>query len=170
MVRFREPAKVKINMAAQLPDIIVIDGECHDLYSNPLEQYWVANRIRRPSFISSVDCKRGYVATWELKNNHLFLKTITGEYEKTYFYFWKRIKPCTLKSVLKKSSLNNLAATWFTGKIRIPKGNRILYVHHEYESRFEQEMILTIEQGKVVKSIVLDYTQETLHVVKNDRY
>jgi len=157
-------------MAAQLPDIIVIDGERQDLYSNPLEQYWIVNKIRRPAFLPSFDCKRGYVATWELVNNYLVLKEVTGMYEKVYFYFWKRIKPCTLKSVLKKSSLNNLTASWFTGKIRVPRGNRIFYVHHDYESRFEQEMILTIERGKVLKSIVLDYTQETLQVARSDHY
>jgi hypothetical protein len=157
-------------MAAQLPDFIVIDGDRQDLYSNPLEQYWIVNKLRRPSFLSSFDCKRGYVATWELLDNHLVLKEVTGAYQKRYFYFWKRIKPCSLRSILRKSALKDLRATWFTGKIRVPKGSRIYYVHHDYESRFEQEMILTIEHGKVIKSIVLDYTHETLQVASNDRY
>lgn len=161
---------MKVNMAAQLPDIIVIAGEHRDLYSNPLEQYWIVNKIKRPDFLSSLDCKRGYVATWELIDNRLVLKEVTGRYEKRYFYFWKRIKPCMLKSIFKKSSINNLTATWFTGKIRVPGGKRIFYVHHDYESRFEQEMILTIEHGKVVKSIVLDYTHEVLQVARSDRY
>lgn len=157
-------------MAAQLPDIIVIDGEQQDLYSNPLEQYWMVNKIRRPAFVSSFDCKRGYVATWELLDNHLVLKDVTGVYEKRYFYFWKRIKPCSSRSILRKSSLKDPRATWFTGKIRVPKGNRIYYVHHDYESRFEQEMIITLEHGKVIKSIVLDYTHETLQVASSDRH
>lgn len=157
-------------MAAQLPDSIVIAGERQDLYSNPLEQYWIVNKIKRPDFLSNFECKRGYVATWELIDNQLVLKDVKGSFTTRYFYFWKKIKPFTLKNIFKKSSRNNLTATWFSGKIRVPRGNRIYYVDHDYESRFEQEMILTIEHGQVVKSIVLDYTHEVLQVARSDRY
>lgn len=157
-------------MAAQLPDIIIIDGENHDLYSNPLEQYWMVNKINRPQFRTSGSCKRGYVATWELVDKFLVLKDIKGDYEKRFGWFWKRIRPCSLRTVLRKPFLKNPTATWFTGKIRIPKGNRIFYAHKGYESRFEQEIIITLSHGKVIKSIVLDYTHETLALAESDLF
>jgi hypothetical protein len=157
-------------MAAQLPDIIVIDGERQDLYTNPLEQYWIVNKKKRPAFVTSTDCKRGYVATWELINHQLVLKNIAGVFEKKYFFFWKRIKPCSLRSILGKAAVKQSLATWFTGKLRLPKGNMIFYVHHDYESRFEQEMILTVDHGKIVKTMVLDYTHETLQLAHSNQY
>jgi len=157
-------------MAAQIPDIIVIDGVTQELYSNPLEQYWIVKKIRRPLFVASVICKRGYVATWEIIDRNLVLKNIEGKFERPYFLFWKKIRYCSIKNIFKKTSIKDAIATWYTGKIRVPLGNRILYVHHDYESRFEQEMILTIDHGKVIKSIVLDYTHETLQVARSSLF
>jgi hypothetical protein len=155
-------------MAAQLPDLIVIDGIYQELYSNPLEQFWSTTKERRPLFISSNICKRGYVATWEIIEKCLVLKAIEGQFEKRYFLFWKKLRNYSIRNLLKKSPISNTVATWFTGKIRVPLGNRILYVHNEYDSRFEKELILTIDHGKVVKSLVLDYTHETLQVLKSE--
>jgi hypothetical protein len=55
-------------------------------------------------------------------------------------------------------------ASWFSGKLRIPQGKRTLYVHHEYDSRFEREMVITVEQGNVIKTVVLDYVGQKLQV------
>jgi len=157
-------------MAAQLPDLIVIDGVRQELYSNPLEQYWMVKKLRRPFFLASTICKRGYVATWEIIDRHLVLKDIEGQFENRYFLFWKRIQSFSIRNLFRNSDFKNSIASWYSGKIRVPIGNRILYVHHGYESRFEQEMILTVDHGKIVKSIVLDYTRDTLQIAKTELF
>ncbi len=157
-------------MAAQLPDIIVINGVRQELYSNPLEQYWIVKKIRRPFFQATSICKRGYVATWEIIDRHLVIKDIEGQFEKRYLLFWKKICSFSIRDIFKKYSVKDTIATWYTGKIRVPIGKRIVYAHQDYESRFEQEMILTVDHGKIVKSIVLDYTHDTLSVTKKELF
>jgi hypothetical protein len=151
-------------MAAQLPDIIIIQGEQMDLYSNPLEQYWSLYKKKRPAFQSSSSCKRGYIATWEILDKQLLFRSIDGNVEKRSFLFWKKIVRCSMKMLFSKAGNKPVIAKWFTGKIRIPQGNRTLYVHNEYDSRFEREMVITIENGSVIKTVVLDYTQQKLQV------
>lgn len=153
-------------MAAQLPDCIILHGERMDLYSNPLEQYWILRKKKRPMFNTSQNCKRGYVATWEILDKQLILRNIDGNAEKRYFLFWKKIARYTLKMLFARAGNGGVLASWFTGKIRIPQGNRTLYVHNEYDSRFEREMVITVQQGKVLKTVVLDYTQQKLEEVE----
>lgn len=153
-------------MAAQLPDIIFIQGEQMELYSNPLEQYWVSHPGKRPKFQPAIICKRGYVATWEIRDKQLFLTHIEAHVEKSYFLFWRRIAPFALREIFKNVGPQGIVAEWFSGKIRIPQGRRTLYVHHAYDSRFEREMIITLDHGRVVKTVVLDYTHQKLAKVE----
>lgn len=53
-------------------------------------------------------------------------------------------------------------ANWFTGKLRVPQGYRTCYVHHEYDSRFESEMIITLERRKVMKTVIVDFSKQML--------
>jgi hypothetical protein len=66
-----------------------------------------------------------------------------------------------------KAGTGGVKAVWFSGKLRIPQGKRTLYVHHEYDSRFEREMVITIEKGTVVKTVTLDNVQQRLLVVNS---
>lgn len=150
-------------MAAQLSDIIILHGERMELFSNPLENYWIANKMRRPVFQSTAICMRGYIATWEIRGKLFLLRDIDGDYEERHFILWNKIVPFTFNHLFPKAN-DGAIATWFTGKIRIPQGHRTLYIPHEYDSRFEREMVITIERGRVMKTVVLDYTKQELQV------
>ena len=151
-------------MAAQLPDLIILQNEKQDLYTNPLDQYWLSKNKKRPAFHITPICKRGYIATWEIFDKKLILRSIDGNIEKRFFLFWKKTVRYTLQMLFPKA-INGVKATWFTGKLRIPQGKRTLYVHHEYDSRFEREMVITVEKGTVVKTVTLDNVQQKLMVV-----
>jgi len=153
-------------MAAQLPDILILDGIKMDLYSNPLETYWEIYPKKRPVFLQTENCKRGYIATWELCDKLLILRDIEGSIERKYFLFWKKIRLYSRKILFPKVKSAGVVAFWFTGKIRIPLGNKLFYVHNAYDSRFEREMIITLDKGEATKTVVLDYTQQKL-VVEN---
>jgi hypothetical protein len=148
-------------MAAQLPDKILLNGEYHHLYSNPLEHYWILTDKRRPTFYPLPNCRRGYIATWEVKDNQLYLKDIDGNYEKTTFFFGKQTARYGLKILFPKSGNRLAKANWFSGKLRIPQGKMTMY-DEDYGSRFEQEIIITIEKGDVVKMVTIDYTKRVL--------
>lgn len=150
-------------MAAQLADIIWVEGEKMDLYSNPLEEYFIKTRKRRPSFFKLDTCRRGYVATWEIKENQLFLTALEGDIEGSGF-FGKKSKKGSIKTIFRKASQQGVKADWFSGKLRIPNGNMTQYEDSGYDSRFEKEIIITVEHGDVLKTRTLDYTQRKLVV------
>jgi len=153
-------------MAAQIPDILILDGTKMDLYSNPLESYFdlYSYSIKRPAFQATESCKRGYVATLELHNHLLILREIKGNIQTSNFIFWKKVIPYSWKMLFPKVQSNGVVASWFTGKIRIPQGNKLFYVHHAYDSRFEREIIITFDKGEAIKTVELDYTQQKLVV------
>ena len=151
-------------MAAQLPDLITLHTEVMDLYSNPLEEYWVKYTKRKPEFQSSSTCKRGYVASWKIFDSQLLLTDLHGEYMRSNLLFGKRKSQLTLQTIFPKASLQGVLANWFSGKLRVPTGQMTQYEHCDYNSRFEKEIIITIEKGVVLKMVTLDYTQKKLVV------
>jgi hypothetical protein len=150
-------------MAAQLPDKILLNGEYQHLYSNPLEHYWIRTDKKRPAFYPLPNCRRGYVATWEARDSQLFLKDIDGNYEKTSLFFGKQTARYSLKILFPKSGNRLVKANWFSGKLRIPQGKMTIY-DEDYGSRFEQEIIITVEKGDIVKMVTIDYTRRVLTV------
>jgi hypothetical protein len=47
-------------------------------------------------------------------------------------------------------------ADWFSGVLRVPKGERLQYVHMGYGSVYEQELHIKIDNGVVVKTRTID--------------
>jgi hypothetical protein len=65
---------------AQYPDKIIYNGIEYGLLVNPLEAYLSVNPDKRPkSNMRSTALWRGYVATFEILNNELYLKDIKIE-------------------------------------------------------------------------------------------
>jgi hypothetical protein len=151
-------------MAAQLPDFIVVNKEKMHLYTNPLEQYWTFLKKRKPSFITSQGCKRGYIATWEIHNKQLYLRGISGVVKRNFLFFPLKPKKYTMKLLFPKHHNVAVKAKWFSGKLRIPRGSRTIFSDQDYDSRFEQDIIITIDHGNVVKTVTLDNKQQALIV------
>lgn len=150
-------------VAAQLPDRIIFNLELFNLCTNPLESYWTVRGKKRPKLCAREDCRRGYIATWEIKGKHLFLIEIEGSIRKTFAFWGKPTKKFTLKSLFgRRKTL--VKADWFSGKLRIPIGPMTLFVDNEYDSRFESEIIVTIVDGEVSRVVTLDNKNKTLIV------
>ena len=149
-------------MAAQLPDKVLLDGQQWDLFSNPLEQYWMRQYKKRPNFLPLPNCRRGYVANWEIKDNQFYLKSIDGNFEKRSLLFGPEQARYSLKDFMPKADSKPVRASWFSGKLRVPKGKMTLYDHQDYGSRFEKETIITVDKGHVVKIVTIDYTNSVL--------
>jgi len=142
-------------MSAQLPDKIIFNGASLDLYSNPLEEYFRSKK-RKPAFNTSSQCVRGYVAQWEISHNRLLLKEIQGNYLYRNIFFQKKYKKISIADLFQKAKNKMVKATWFSGKLRIPQGKMTAFDDHGYASRFEKEIIISVEKGDVVKTVMLD--------------
>ncbi|MBN2078201.1 MAG: hypothetical protein JW838_04505, partial [Spirochaetes bacterium] len=74
-------------------------------------------------------CWRKYIATWEIREGRLYLVSIDGVYRLT--------------------GEGPLYADWVSGILRVPRGRMTRYVHMGFESRYEKELVITIEKGVV---------------------
>ncbi len=86
--------------------------------------------------IFSTACWRRYRGTWEIKNDRFYLNRLVGQV--------RLAKP------------GPLFADWFTGVLRVPLGEQILYVHMGFGSVYEQEMHVMVEHGIVKGRRVFD--------------
>lgn len=138
---------------AQVPDTIRIDGEEHDLNTNPLSAHLESVGWKRPEniVISSANW-RGYVASWEVKNEQLLLIDVTvlvggvdrGDYVK--------------KSILTElfpSSPTGVLANWYSGALIVPQGEITNYVHMGYDSSYESYQVLRVDAGRVTEHLRL---------------
>lgn len=89
-----------------------------------------------PSYIFSTACWRRYIGTWKVERGYFYLVSLTGRF--------------------KVVGEDPLLADWFSGVIRVPKGDLLHYVHMGFGSVYESELHVEIEKGKVVTSRVVD--------------
>ena len=134
-------------MTAQVPDIIIYRGRRYPLLSNPLEAYW-KEHPPRPHFKPLHTANwRGYVAEWLIKSGALYLAGLRARIDNSY----GERKEMGLRDLFPDAG-GQIQASWFSGELRIPQGKQVKYVHMGYDSTYEKELILTIEEGKVVRS------------------
>jgi uncharacterized protein (TIGR02996 family) len=136
-------------MTAQMGDQIVYEGKEHFLYSCPLHGY-ADEEHPLPQFVSPHTANwRGYVAQWAIEKNELLLIGITAWVEDYKEVSWEGVFP-RRKPPIK--------ADWYSGDLRIPRGEQLQYIHMGFASTYEQDVILAIHRGKVVLSEVYQNT------------
>lgn len=134
---------------AQKPDKIIFEGKEYILHSNPMEQYFEQFPDKRPeSEILSTGLWRGYVATFIVKEDEIYLKDIEiqidgEELNETYNSKWKSV----IKELLTEQE--ELKIDWLTGILVIPDGKMINYVHMGYASGYSNYILLEVENGIV---------------------
>lgn len=128
-------------------DILIWDGDTLVILSNPLELRGDIDLLR-PNIFGDQDaglttaCCRGYIAEWTLIDKEIFLTNIFS-----CTYYDDSIKS-DLKTVFGPECVNGrVKATWFTGKVIIPKGKLIHYINDGYNYFLETEQVLTFENG-----------------------
>lgn len=128
-------------MTAQISERLIYEGEQVALLSNPLNEFFALGGID-PGFEStSTALWRGYVGTWEILNDRLYLVGLRGTL--------KSGDEATLESVF-PGFKDRVFAHWFSGRLRIPQGKRLEYVHMGYASTYELDVLLTLQNGVVL--------------------
>jgi hypothetical protein len=134
-------------MTAQIHEVLFIDGAklsmafCPPLpTSHPRiladDPEAVARRSSKSSILFSTACWRGYRGTWKIEDGRLFLTQLEGRY--------------------RLDGSEPLLADWFTGVLRVPRGDQLHYVHMGFGSVFEMEIHIKIENGIVAASRTID--------------
>lgn len=145
-------------MTAQMPDMIVIEGVGHALFSEPLEAYYQPER--RPHFVPLNTANwRGYVASWEVRDGRLYLTKVAGRIcavAMTWNCPQDQQREVELVDLFPVKAAEPVFAEWFSGTLRVPVGERLQYRHMGYESIYEFDLILSVEKGKVVSTSTRD--------------
>lgn len=143
----------RASATAQASDKLIYKGETVYIFSNPLESFFDSSHRRPHLPPGSTACWRGYIATWKIENDCLYLvrmQDCTSEKEEIPLSMIFQDRPAPVR------------ADWFSGTLRIPQGKMLRYVHMGYGSIFEREVFLTIEKGKLVSEQVVDNTKTRL--------
>ena len=165
----------------QHPEYLFYNSKEHILYSEPLYEYFKKHPEKRPKFLArSYNLIRGYIATYEIKNNELFLKNIG------FHVGSKEHGEPVLESVLPESLTGQpeLKIDWFSGFLIIPDGDIKKKYERKYAScaasrmtggkvtsYYENYIIIEIKNGNFVRETrmnCLDYRKFRNNVFKED--
>jgi hypothetical protein len=128
-------------MTAQAPDVIVIDGLEHSLLATPLDQLLASLGDAVPALVAPSTANwRGYLARWRVEGDRLFLDDVQG---------WVGDGLEAGPGVVLPGVVLPAAATWVSGALRVGSGGVVRYVHAEFESRYERELLLDVSEGIV---------------------
>lgn len=167
----------KLLATAQFPDKIIYYGKTYSLQSNPLEDFFEKYPDKRPkSEMVSTALWRGYIATFEIRANQLFvidieIEALKDTLKNDYQTYWRSV----IKEVFPDQK--DVKIDWFTGLLVIPYGKMVNYVHMGYGSTFKKYILLEIEAGNLNKEARFNYKEyekfkekQFLEFKKTDKY
>ena len=162
-------------MTAQTPDRIQFQprGATHPLCENPLDQFLRARGLKqaRGGSWSSANW-RGYVATWLLQKDGLWLTSVSSNgliVDRRQSEAAAEAdadsevagaldgRPFSVDGLFPDDTRPADApvfADWYSGELRIPEGEMIQYVHGGYGTTYERDRLILIERGRFVRSWV----------------
>jgi len=133
-------------MTAQYPDLINYQGKQYPLFSNPLDSYFNEHNPRPDLKALSTANWRGYIAEWEIEDNALYLDNLRGWIDGDHRTYAVNACEIGIENLFHGVFNGPVKATWFPGTLRIPQGELLEYVHMDYESVYDQDILLTIEK------------------------
>ena len=136
-------------MTIQAGEILSYNGEKTTIATEPLKSY-LETRSDVGFIFKSTGLVRGYIGTWEIKNNQLYLISLLG--------FVDNNKKVDLSYLF--PNITEVFADWFSGDIRIPEGELLKKINLGYASVFEKDRILTIKEGILISETVKDNTKQ----------
>lgn len=132
-------------MTAQLPDVIYHEGRRRKLMATPLEAYFEQGS-QRPSLDHSHSALwRGYIGTWRLENEQLFLVHLRSAGAGSRL---------TLAMIFPEAKRRVFAA-WFTGRLRIPEGRCLAALDGGFMSAHKRETLVEVTKGRTTAVRVL---------------
>ena len=135
-------------MTIQEGDILTYRGEKTTIATEPLKSY-LDTRSDVGFIFKSTGLVRGYIGTWEIKNNQLYLISLLG--------FVENNKKVDLNYLFPNKT--EVFADWFSGDIRIPEGELLNKINLGHALVFEKDRILTIKEGILISETVKDNTK-----------
>lgn len=140
---------LKLSATAQFGERLVWNGDTMEIFSEPLslnEKLYNQIQKRLPS-TSCTALWRGYIGEWSIQNDSLFLESVNE-------FTIDGLKKIDVSDLVKNYQDNNgkVYASWVSDTLRIVDGKCLHYVHMGWESIYENEYEMLVENG-VIKNI-----------------
>lgn len=132
---------------AQEPEKITINGEKWDMMVLPIETDSILSKkvdglVKIDGWFSTGNY-REYVGFWEIKENRLFLRGIRRLDEDF-------VDSDALKNVFAPYCTDEgILASWFSGEIRVGRGEWISWDDWDFNFNYEHECLITVVNGEV---------------------
>ena len=140
-------------MTAQMREILHYNGKTYYLATEPLQPLLDIIGDEEPTssevVMLSTDCWRGYVGTWEIVHEKLYLIGLKGYPGENKRFTMQNLFPDQKK----------VFAGWYSGEIKIPHGKMLHYEHLGYASIFERDVFLEFKNGVLTGSREIDNTK-----------
>lgn len=138
-------------MTAQVAEVLYYKSEELPLRTQPLSTYFILSETSPAFQFQYTSCWRSYIGTWEILLDRLYLTGIKATYADG--------TAVTLGSLFPGFE-ERVFAHWYSGVLSIPQGKMTKYVHGGYMSRFERDLLLTVENGVVIHTEVRENPPE----------
>jgi len=132
-------------MTAQFPEKLIYKGEELTLCETPLSLLTKSDTFHWKFRGTCTALWRGYVGTWCIEADRLYLKAIEIENDDDDSGGWKSL-PLHEQFA---NSADGVFAHWYTGELRCPRGGLLKYVHGGYASTYEEDLFLKIQKGRL---------------------
>lgn len=143
-------------MTAQISEILFYKGEEYQITSEPLTEF-LKNSTKSFNW-THTGCWRGYIGTWKIQDNKLFLIKLEGNSEDG---------SADLEYLFPNQK--EVFANWFSGELIVPQGEMIKYIHRGHFSIYEKDIIFTFLNGIIIKQIIKDnQTEQVVEVSFNE--
>ena len=148
-------------MTAQFGEMLILDGKKQSMLTTPLGHYFILSGKESGFASTSTACWRGYVGTWEIIDERLYLLSISAEYPDGRKAKLKDLFPDYPKRVF---------AHWYSGTLRVPRGDMVHYVHMGYASTWEFDVRIKVERGVVTgKTVIKNELPKEAQKAKKER-
>jgi hypothetical protein len=134
-------------MTAQAAETLIYKGEELAMCETPLDVFMQSNGRGIRFQERSTACWRGYIGTWQIWEDRLYLVDVSATLEDG--------SAATLEGLF-PGYPDGVFAHWFTGEVRCPMGKQLQYVHRGFSSVFEKDLFLEFKAGVLVSERIVD--------------
>ena len=131
-------------MTAQKDEVLIYKRQKVSMCAEALAQYLKSPDLDKKFSATSTACWRGYIGTWLIEMDLLYLididKTQDGHLGVDFIFPGQK----------------KVFADWFTGRIRVPQGEMLRYVHAGYGSVYEKDLFLEFKNGILISESVVE--------------
>jgi hypothetical protein len=128
----------------QIPEVLYYEGDKVALCSQPLDDYFALSQIRTGLRHTCTALYRGYVATWDIQHERLYLIGLSATRDDgtqanvaTFFPNYP----------------DRVFAHWYSGELRIPQGNQLTNSNGYWGGNYERDLFISVDKGVITETL-----------------